>query len=541
VQISLLGPLKIRGETGDIVFGAAKERSLVAALALHPGQVVSVDALMDALWGDSPPATARKTIQTYVKNIRRACGPDSIATVESGYTLRVGAKDVDVARFRALVHSGEAALRSGETAEAREALSEAVGLWRGDPLPGVASHTGLAVAAVRLREEYLSALETRFSAELAAGADSDLVGELEVLVREHPFRERLWAHLMLALYRSGRQADALSAYQRVREVLREELGLGPGGALQRLESAILAQDPALDADAADPSVTGAAGRAPSPVRYATSGDGVHVAYQIVGDGPIDVLAIPGFPSHLDMWWDAPTDDLVRRLAAMSRLILFDKRGIGLSDRPQSIDWNDWIDDAVAVLDAAGSRRAVILGISAGAPTAIQFAATRPERTHALILFGGWSRMVKGDDYEPAADLAAFEAFYAHSEANWGTGVGVSLAAPSRAKDPAAREYLARLQRMSASPTAAGTFFRAMASVDVRQALPMIGVSTLILHAQGDRQVPIEAARLMTEQIPEATLVELDSDIHVMWLSDVIDETTRHIERFLDQIRAGAPG
>ena len=119
MQVSLLGPLRIRGDAGEIVFGAAKERSLVAALALSPGRVVSVDALIDALWGDSPPATARKTIQTYVKNIRRACGPNAIDTVESGYSLRVGAKDVDVVRFRALVRSGEMALRSGETAEAR--------------------------------------------------------------------------------------------------------------------------------------------------------------------------------------------------------------------------------------------------------------------------------------------------------------------------------------------------------------------------------------------------------------------------------------
>jgi DNA-binding SARP family transcriptional activator/pimeloyl-ACP methyl ester carboxylesterase len=540
VQISLLGPLKIHGDAGEIVFGAAKERSLVAALALSPGQVVSVDALIDALWGDSPPATARKTIQTYVKNIRRACGPDAVATVESGYTLAVGAEDVDVARFRSLVHSGEAALRSGATAEACEALREAVGLWRGDPLPGLASHTGLAIAVVRLREEYLSALEARFSAELAAGVDSDLVGELEALVREHPFRERLWAHLMLALYRSGRQADALSAFQRVREVLREELGLEPGGTLQRLESAILAQDPMLDADAADPASTMAAGHAPSPVRYATSGDGVHVAYQIVGDGPIDVLVIPGFPSHLDMWWDAPTDDLVRRLASISRLILFDKRGIGLSDRPQSIDWNDWVDDAVAVLDAAGSGRAVILGISAGSPTAIQLAATHPERTSALVLCGGWARLASGDGYDAGTNIGALESFLAHSEANWGTGVGVSTAAPSRAKDPAAREFLARLQRLSASPTAAGTFLRAMGTVDVRDALPMIQAPTLILHASRDQQVPVEAARLAKDVIPDATLIELDSDIHLLWLSDVIDEITHHIERFLDQSRAGAP-
>lgn len=533
-----MGPLKIRGDAGEIVFGAAKERSLVAALALSPGQVVTVDALIDALWGDSPPETARKTIQTYVKNIRRACGPDAVMTVESGYALRVGAADVDVTRFRTLVRSGEAALRSGETAEARKALSKAVDLWRGDPLPGVASHTGLAIAAVRLREEYLSALEARFTAELAAGEDSDLVGELEALVREHPFRERLWAHLMLALYRSGRQAEALSAYQRVRKILRDELGLEPGGALQRLESAILAQDPSLDADvAASASVRSAREIHPSPVRYATCQDGVHVAYQIVGEGPTDLLVIPGFPSHLDMWWDAPTDELVRKLSSIGRLILFDKRGIGLSDRPQSIDVNDWVDDALAVLDATGSERATIFGISAGSPTAIRLAASHPERIRTLVLFGGWARLWNGDGYDTGIPLETLESFIAHQAANWGTGVGLALSAPSRAKDPAAREYLTRLQTLSASPAAAAIFLRAMGLADVRESLPNIGAPTLILHAQRDRQVPIGSARLMRDQIPDATLVELDSDIHLMWLSDVIDETTGHIERFLEQIGA----
>lgn len=225
---------------------------------------------------------------------------------------------------------------------------------------------------------------------------------------------------------------------------------------------------------------------------------------------------------------------------MSRLILFDKRGIGLSDRPGSIDLNAWVDDAMAVLDAVGSRRAAILGISAGSPTAIEFAATHPERTSALVLFGGWARLSTADDYVVGTDIGALESFLAHSEAKWGTGVGASTAAPSRAKDPAARDYLARLQTLSASPAAAGTFLRAMGSVDVRDALPKVQAPTLILHAERDKQVPVEAARLLEDVIADATLIELDSDIHLIWLSDVIDEITGHIERFLDETQARAP-
>jgi DNA-binding SARP family transcriptional activator len=302
---------------------------------------VGPDALIDALWGDSPPASARKTLQTYVSNIRRELGPEVISTAASGYSLGVAVDDVDLGRFRGLVLAAEEARARGAEPEAREQLRAAVALWRGDPFPGAGPGTGLAAEAVRLREEYLTALEARLAADLAAGCHAELVGELETLVREHPFRERLWGHLMVALYRSGRQADALAAYQRARARLGEELGLEPGGELRRLEQAILDHDSSLDGSAPVARVAQEPAPARSPVRYAVCPDGVHVAYQIVGDGPIDVLAIPGFVSHLDLWWDAPTDRLVRRLASFSRLILFDKRGMGLSDRPASVDVEHW--------------------------------------------------------------------------------------------------------------------------------------------------------------------------------------------------------
>jgi pimeloyl-ACP methyl ester carboxylesterase len=332
--------------------------------------------------------------------------------------------------------------------------------------------------------------------------------------------------------RSGRQADALAAYQRARARLGEELGLEPGGELQRLEQAILDHDPSLDGSAPVARVAQEPAPARSPVRYAVCPDGVHVAYQIVGDGPIDVLAIPGFVSHLDLWWDAPTDRLVRRLASFSRLILFDKRGMGLSDRPASVDVEHWVADARAVLDAAGSDQAVILGISAGAPTAALFAAGHPERSRALIMYGGYARFLAGDGYDLGSDPDGVESFIRHMEANWGTGVGLSILAPSRAHDPAARQYWARYQTISASPGAAATFLRALAAIDIRPALPTITAPTLVLHATRDQNVPVAAARHCCELIPGATLVELDSDIHLIWLSDVVDEITRAIEAFI---------
>jgi DNA-binding SARP family transcriptional activator/pimeloyl-ACP methyl ester carboxylesterase len=532
VRVSVLGPLEIESDIGVVELAAAKERSLLAVLALNAGSVMSAELLIDALWGNAPPPTARKTLQTYVSNIRKAVGSDVVTTEPTGYMLRVAPDDVDVARFRRLVREGEKLLSDGSARDARQRLGEAVALWRGEPLAGAGAHTGLAAERVCLREEYLSALETRVAADLAAGYEGELVSELEALVREHPFRERLWGHLMVALHRTGRQADALAAYQRARGMLRDELGLEPGGDLQRLERAVLAQDPSLDAPRRGGSATSPDRVFRSPIRYATCRDGVHIAYQVVGDGPIDVLCVPGFVCHLDMWWDAPTDDLVRRLASFSRLILFDKRGMGLSDRPEKIDAEDWVEDACAVLDAVGSERAVILGISAGGCTAAVLAAGHPERIRALVIYGGYARILKGDGYELGFDRDTIESFISNTEANWGTSFGLEIYAPSRASDPVAQAYLARCATIAASPRAGATFLRALTEIDIRHALPTITAPTLILHPARDQNVPIDAARYSRDLIPGATLVELDTDIHLLWLSDVVDEIAHEIEDFV---------
>ena len=174
MRVSLLGPLQVDGSPGSSVLGAAKERSLLAALALSPGAVVSTDALIAALWGEDPPAAARKTLQTYVWNLRQALGTEVIVTEPPGYSLQIGPDDVDVGRFRALVREGEAAMVAGDAATASAVLADAMALWRGDPFSGVAPHTGLAGEAVRLHEEHLSALETRVAADLARVAPEAL-------------------------------------------------------------------------------------------------------------------------------------------------------------------------------------------------------------------------------------------------------------------------------------------------------------------------------------------------------------------------------
>ena len=237
---SLLGPLTATVDGTSIELGGQKRRALLAALLLRADQVVPRDHLVDALWGEDPPDTARNTLQVYVSQVRKLLPDGLLETTADGYRLAIDPGAVDVFEFERLTQSGRSALTIGDAAGAAETLRRALDLWRGTPtdLPQL--------EALRLEELRLTAQEDRIDAELALGRHVQLVGELELLVAEQPLRERARAQLMLALYRSGRQADALAVYQRARRTLVEELGIEPGESLRKLERAILEQDPALN-------------------------------------------------------------------------------------------------------------------------------------------------------------------------------------------------------------------------------------------------------------------------------------------------------
>jgi predicted ATPase/DNA-binding SARP family transcriptional activator len=250
VRIGLLGPLEIVTADGPVAFGAPKERALLTLLALRVGRPVSTTEVIDALWGESPPRTARKAVQTYVGSLRRHLPPGAISTNAGDYCLN-GA-DVDVQRFEGLLRKGRRLSTAGEHAAAAAALTEALGLWRGPPLPDLVDQERGSVEAVRLVELHDLAEEDLADLWLARGDHDAVIPALETAVGREPLRERRWAQLMVALYRAGRQSDALRAYQRIRRLLGEELGVSPGEALVLLEQAILAQDPKLRPVPPDP-------------------------------------------------------------------------------------------------------------------------------------------------------------------------------------------------------------------------------------------------------------------------------------------------
>ena len=261
---------------------------------------------------------------------------------------------------------------------------------------------------------------------------------------------------------------------------------------------------------------------PPKTQYAKSGR-VHIAYQVLGEGPLDLVWIPGWISHVELAWEMPAAArFFRHLASFGRLILFDKRGTGLSDAvpvDQLPTLEQRMDDVRAVMDAAGSGTAALLGLSEGGPMGLLFAATYPQRTRALVIISSFARIAWASDYEFGTDVDAFDRYLERLDREWGTGFGFRALFPGQADDEAMRQWWARYQRLAASPGASAALQRMTFATDVRAVLPTIRVPTLILHRTGDRFVPVQHGRYMAERIPGARFIELPGSDHVPFLGD----------------------
>ncbi len=272
-------------------------------------------------------------------------------------------------------------------------------------------------------------------------------------------------------------------------------------------------------------------------RYARSGN-VNIAYQIVGDGPIDLVFVMGWVSHVEMFWAEPSfAQFLARLSGFARLIVFDKRGTGLSDPvplSQLPSLEQRMDDVRAVLRAARSRRAVLMGVSEGGPLCALFAATYPEQVAGIVIIGGYARRLWAPDYPwgPSADDR--DKFIGALEQEWGGPFGIEERAPSKSGDPDFRRWWATYLRMGASPGAAAALTRMNAEVDIRNVLPSIRVPTLVIHRTGDRCLRVEEGRYLAQRIPGARLVELPGEDHLPFVGDQ-ESILRAVERFVEEI------
>ncbi len=271
-------------------------------------------------------------------------------------------------------------------------------------------------------------------------------------------------------------------------------------------------------------------------QYARSGD-VSIAYQVIGDGPIDIVYVPGFISHVELAWEMPpVVHMIERLTSFARLILFDKRGTGLSDPVVGAPTlEERMDDVRAVMEAAGSERAALMGVSEGVPMSILFAASHPELVTGLVLYGGMARSTEAPDYPWATPADALIESSLEMSPFMFEGAAIEIMAPSMADDPRAREMFARFQRYAATPAMLEQVFMMFLDIDVRSILPTVDVPTLVLHRHGDMAVNRRGAEWMATQIPGAKYVELKGIDHAVYAGDT-DAIVDEIEEFLTGVR-----
>jgi class 3 adenylate cyclase/alpha-beta hydrolase superfamily lysophospholipase len=276
---------------------------------------------------------------------------------------------------------------------------------------------------------------------------------------------------------------------------------------------------------------------PPRTRYAKTADGVHIAYQVVGDGSRDLVFVPGLVNHLDfMWQDRNANRFFSRLAEFSRLILFDKRGTGLSDRDvESATLEDRIDDVRTVMEATHSKKAALLGYSEGGPMSILFAATHPDRISALILAESFAKPRAASDYPEGNDPFVVEDLARLVDEDWGSGASLKYFAPALMDHPKAREAVGAWERMAGSPSAVLATLKMIGEIDLRPLLPSVQVPTLILQRKHDRINPPSQGRYLADHIPNARYVEQEGDAHILWLGDT-DAFISEIEEFLTGVR-----
>jgi pimeloyl-ACP methyl ester carboxylesterase len=435
---------------------------------------------------------------------------------------------VDVRRFEALLARGGAALTASRAEECVEATSAALKLWRGPALADLLEHEFAAREHAHLEELRRDAEEMHAEALLAVEPNEAVVAT-ERLVTEAPLRERGWALRMRALDATGRRADALDTYSRARRLLIDELGIEPGAELRALQQQMLHGSVAASQARLVATTT------PLDVQYTRDAAGAYLAYETFGSG-VPVVLAAGNWSGLTIRQNPLSAPYAARLAELARVTSYDARGLGLSDplgeHLPSAD--DRARELIAVADAAHADRFVAYGYSDGAAATIRAATLIPERVLGLVLHN--AAAASSDEEGGAFAVADAEDLAAAYERSWGTGLTLDVYAPSLADDPIARRWWAHGERHAARAGEVLRLNAAALAIDVRADLASITAPTLIIHATANRTVPIEHARYLAANIPNARLVETRTADHAMWSESAV--VLPQLRRFLGRVSAG---
>jgi DNA-binding SARP family transcriptional activator/pimeloyl-ACP methyl ester carboxylesterase len=495
-SVRALGFPEIRRDDRPCQLALRKGLALLIYLAEAKG-FVGRDVIATMFWPESPDEVVRARLRRLLHRLQLSIGDDILMTDRS--TIRWSSAidlQVDSWLFEKACDRGEFEL--------------ACRLYRGDFLEGFTPgdcpqfDEWAFFRREALRGRLIQALERVVHDKNAAGDYAAGTGFARRLVELDPLSEVYGRHLIRNLVLAGDRAAAERHLETLTQRLRDELDVAP-----EAETRDLLKDGAT-VPVEDP----------PPTRY-VSGGGVHLAFQTYGGGPMDVLLLGGFVSHVErIWEERRCRAFLSSLAGMGRLILLDRRGIGLSDRvgfTPSVDAT--AQDIGTVLDAAGSRRVVLFGWSEGGPACIKFAADRPDRVAGLILFGSLAKGSATPDYPHALQASQYDMWLQQLVAGWGGPAGIETFAPSLSGDPQARAWWAGLLRAASSPGAIKGVLHALRDTDVRHLLGRISAPTLVLHRRGDRAVRIGAGRYLASQIARARFVELDGADHWAFAGD----------------------
>lgn len=496
LQFRLLGFPEFRLDGRPVELALRKAAALLIYLA-EAGGPVAREVAAALLWPEADAEAARARLRRTLYKIRVAYGGQVITA--SATSLAVRAPLLVSADSRAFEYACNAGL-----------LDAAVDLYTGDYLAGFSLpdcpefEEWAFFRREALRSRLVQALERLVEAGIAGGEPRAAVVHATRLAALDPLSESAHRHLIRAHLAAGDRAAAERQLEACARLLRDEFGMAP--------------DPATLALVHGP---GRDGAPEAPATRYVAVDGTHIAYQTVGRGALDIVLVPGFVSHVErIWEDRNCRAWLDAASRLGRLILFDRRGMGLSDRVGARPTVEaTARDILAVMDAAGSRRALLVGASEGGPGCIRFAVEHPNRLTGLVLWGSMAKGSRAPDYPHALTAAQYDLWKQRLLAAWGGPAEIETFAPSLAGDRQARNWWAGLLRAASSPGAVAGLLESLRDTDVRHLLSRVSAPTTVLHRAGDRAVRVEAGRFLAGRIPGARFVEVDGDDHWFWAGD----------------------
>lgn len=484
---------RLNGRRVDLALRKAAALLIYLVEASGP---VAREVVATLLWPEADEQAARARLRRTLYKIRIAFGSEIIAATGASLSLHPASAEIDTRVFEQACNCG--------------ALDEAAGIYKDDYLAGFSLpdcpefEEWVFFRRETLRGRLVQALERLVEAKIAGGEPRGAVVHATRLAALDPLSESAHRHLIRAHLAAGDRAAAERQIETCIRLLRDELGVAPDPA-----TLAMLREPTLDATLDVPRT-----------RYVAV-HGIHIAYQIVGGGPTDIVLVPGFISHVERIWEDPTCRAwLTEVSRLGRLILFDRRGMGLSDRVGARPTVEaTAQDILAVMDAAGSRRALLVGASEGGPGCIRFAVEHPDRLTGLVLWGSLAKGSRAPDYPFALTVAQYDLWKQRLLAGWGGPAEIETFAPSLVDDRQARIWWAGLLRAASSPGAVAGLLEALRDADIRHLLAKVSGPTMILHRSGDRAVRIEAGRFLASSIPGARFIEVDGDDHWFWAGD----------------------